>query len=265
MLSQKALQRTVNARLKLWLDLAALPSDFNLGHVRPPGLAGLLAPLLPSPQQAGLQLMEHFFQEGRAIADEIGVFPDGVRDEKFPEDDRDPFSIHAAASRGPIYGPHAAQIFYTLLINTRSVLETILAVTDLLRKTGGNADHGQFRAGLPSFDFSQRITINKGRAIIEDDPTWQKFKAALNGVDVDRLRRCPEPKCQRIYYATRQNKKACDKHLALAAVKRSQMKKKAKAAEYELNRKASRLAKKNKGIGIGQALKLVRAQLKSNS
>jgi hypothetical protein len=135
------------------------------------------------------------------------------------------------------------------------------AVTDLLRRTGGKADHGQFRAGLPSFDFSQRITIDKGCVQVEDDPVWQDFKAALNGVDIDRLRRCPEPKCGQIYYATRDNKMACDKHLAVAAVKRSQEKKKVKAADYELNRKATRLAKR-KGIGIGEALKLVRAEVR---
>jgi hypothetical protein len=236
----------------------------NSSQVRAPGLLGLLAPSLPQPQQADPQLLEMIFREGRYIADQIGMFPGGVRDKKYPSDDLDPFGSHAAAPLESIYRPNAARIFYALLINVRSVLGMVVKVADLLRKTANDKRGvGQISRGLSSLSFSQKITIEQGRVEIEDDSTWRMFRNALNGVEVDRLRPCPEPKCRRIYYATRQNKMACDKHLALAAVKRSQANKKAKAAEYELNRKAARLAKK-KGIGAGEALAKVRSRSKSS-
>jgi hypothetical protein len=77
----------------------------------------------------------------------------------------------------------------------------------------------------------QHAFIGKnGRISIVDEPVWSLFKGAINGIEVSRIRRCPV--CNRVYYATRANKGACDDHLALAAVWRAR----GKAPTYQSGR-----------------------------
>lgn len=266
--SRTYLHRIVSKRLSPWLEMAAyLPP----APERRQGILGLLdpePPRLPPPSQAELSLMERVFQDCRHIVDDIGLFEAGTRDEKYPSDDDEQAPVYAIHLSEPIYRPHAARAFYALLFNVKLALGTIVNVAETTK--GVRLGSGAIFSVLSSFSFSPRITItewnrSEGPARIlkiEDDPGWLLFKSDLSGVDIDRLRRCPHPKCHRIYYANRKNKTACDEHLAVQAATRAQQERKRKAAEYELNRRASRLAKK-KGIGIGEALKLARASARA--
>jgi hypothetical protein len=261
----KELQSEINARLRPWLDLAALvPFDSSV-H--------------PLPNAEG-SLIERVFQEGCApdsipgadgllrvkgpLARGLKMFPNGISADLPTALPDDYFALTAGSH---FYIPDrrsAARIFYALFYNVRFALECIEAEGERLRLRLQQKRPVQYPSSFTGafFGFSQNVRIDpEGGVEIEDHPVWAKFKAALRGVHVDRLRRCPE--CRRIYYAVRNNKRACDAHLALAAVKRSQRRKKEKAAEYELNRRASRLAKR-KGIGIGEALKQVRTKSSKN-
>jgi len=62
------------------------------------------------------------------------------------------------------------------------------------------------------------------------NPAWRAFMQALRGANGARLRRCPI--CSELYFAVRDNKSACDKHLVLARTWR----KRGKLPEYKKNR-----------------------------
>jgi hypothetical protein len=83
---------------------------------------------------------------------------------------------------------------------------------------------------------AQEISMDRRGLIsfMEDKPIWWLFRYAVEGLELERLRRCPV--CHRIYYAGRKNKGACDQHLDLARVWR----KRGKLPEYNAGRRLRR-------------------------
>ena len=63
---------------------------------------------------------------------------------------------------------------------------------------------------------------SNGKGRISLIPTWvrHEFMAALAGVEIERIRRCPIDDCGKFFYARPAHKGACDEHLARARVQR---------------------------------------------
>jgi hypothetical protein len=246
-------QSEINERLRPWLDFAALlPCKISA----------------PSPARADPNTIEQVFKEGAS-----------------PElDDRNPSLLHFRKFPGHQLFRHrvvtqtdristtradiaetpgtialsfsfdrtaAAQVFYSLFFNVRWALEQIAleGAHQNSRELRGQPIGYDTSISSPMFGFPQRVEIRAdGTSHIVDEPVWSSFKLAIEGVECQRVRRCSE--CGRVYYAVRFNKQACDLHLAVAAVKRSQRKR----FEYENNRTANRLVQQE-GMSIGEAVR----------
>jgi len=248
-------QSEINSSLQPWLDLAAL-----LPFKSP----------APRPWLADVETVERVFMEG-AAPESDDINPALIRFRKFPADELFRSRLvtekgissdigtrignlwSGAASSLSCSRTEAAQVFYGLFFNVRLALEAITAqgARQKSKKEHGSRLH-DYRIHFSFFGFPQTVDIRSdGTAHISDEPVWLSFRDAIEGVESQRLRRCPE--CARVYYAVRFNKQACDAHLAVAAVKRAQKKR----SEYENNRRADRLVKRE-GVSIGKALEQAR-------
>jgi hypothetical protein len=248
-------QSEINSSLQPWLDLAALLPFKSKA---------------PPPWLADVETVERVFREG-AAPESDDINPGSMRFSKFPADElfrnrlvtEGGGSADSGTRMGNMWtGPAsslisnwtaAAEVFYCLFFNVRLALQTI-AVQGAHQKS--KSERGlrllNYRIHLPFFGFPQTLAIGSdGTAEICDEPVWLCFRETIKRVESQRLRRCPE--CARVYYAVRFNKQACDAHLAVAAVKRAQKKR----SEYENNRKADRLVKRE-GLSIGKALEQAR-------
>jgi hypothetical protein len=197
--------------LQLWLDLAALV-DFDNE--------------LPPPWNAEKELVERVFEQG-AAPKPLGDGPE----------------LQATLKIGSAFFPfgvifdrvQGARDFYEFFWTVRRALEWMIdtwAARD--RWVDGFGLKG--KSPLSSFPIpaAQGISMSRSSGSIffsEDKPIWWAFRQAVDGLELERLRRCPV--CRRIYYAWRKNKGACDEHLALARVWR----KRGKLSEYKANRR----------------------------
>jgi len=95
-----------------------------------------------------------------------------------------------------------------------------------------------------------RATITKRDGfvhLVEETFLWAVFKAAIEGIEVKRLKRCYIRNCRKIFYATRKNTGACREHLARARVYRGRDRELRR--QYEQTRRINRLVRKGKSIG----------------
>jgi hypothetical protein len=88
-----------------------------------------------------------------------------------------------------------------------------------------------------------------GRVSFQPDATLTDFKTALEDTEISRVRRCPI--CGKFYYGVRNNKGACDEHLARARVERGRDPEVRKM--YEVNRRINKLVKQKVPIGKAKA------------
>jgi hypothetical protein len=123
-------------------------------------------------------------------------------------------------------GPHRAtivdlnaaeEIFYRLYFHIRSTLLLVI----LARETWRSKPHLLPLVSMPSLEHGapQFVAFKEtGRLTLKTDPTWLAFAQALEDVEPQRIRRCPE--CGAFFYAIRNNTQGCEKHRALLNVKR---------------------------------------------
>jgi hypothetical protein len=207
----RALQTDALARIQRWLDFAALlPFDEKL----------------PPPWEASAELMDRILVTSAGLK-QIGSTLAATR-----------FPAYLFFPMGAIFDrAQAAREFYRFFWTVRSSLEWMI-------ETWANRDHWpeslESKRESPSssfgIPFAQQITMNRrsGKVSVLEGPPWGAFKMAIDGLELERLRRCPV--CRQIYYAGRKNKGACDQHLGLARVRR----KRGKTAEYNENRRFRR-------------------------
>ena len=95
-----------------------------------------------------------------------------------------------------------------------------------------------------------RATITKRDGfvhLVEETFLWAAFRAAIEGIEIKRLKRCPIRNCRKIFYATRANTGACRDHLARARVYRGRDPELRRV--YEQARRINRLVRQGKSIG----------------
>jgi hypothetical protein len=212
---KKELQTQIAARLQPWLDFAAL-SDFG--------------PAVPKPWDVAPELTEAFLEAHGGLK-EVG---DATCATRFPANFLFPFGV-------VFDRPHAAKDFYEFFWTVRSAFEWLV-------ETWANPDQwpkmfGVLPADSPGRTFSiptgQQMSMNRQSGLVhftEGSPAWMAFKWVVDGVELERLVRCPV--CRRIYYAVRKDKGACDEHLGLARVWDTR----GKLPEYNAARKFRRKA-----------------------
>jgi hypothetical protein len=236
----KGIQNSVAARLQIWLDLAAvLPASEEL----------------PPPWETSSELMEQVFQQS---ADPEPPWPgsDLWCSGKFPE----LFGPFPADS--PLHDRKtASRAFYRFFFDIRSALDWLVEAVDVAPLDSRLTPQGLWISSKEKVVFAssglQTVGVDKGKVHFEDNREWIRFREALEGVEVKRLRRCPV--CQRIYYAVRDNKGACDLHLDVARVRRHRDPESRR--KYEKTRKINRLVKTR--LPLSQARMLVESRSKN--
>jgi hypothetical protein len=211
------LHHRIATRLQVWLDLAAIVP---------------YSQELPAPWEVSDEIEQQVWELAIANRPKAGgkdprptvqviatsYLPFGIADEKLGKD--------------------ARERFYSLFYSVRSLLSDLIDAHDkpgsksalaLLGATPGPLA-GVVQTVPVCFIPVQHAVILGGIISFYEDSNWSLFKTAIAGVEVSRLRRCPV--CCRIYYAIRANKRACDDHLALAAVWRAR----GKAPTYRSSR-----------------------------
>ena len=195
-----AVEKPGRETVQPWLDLAnLLPFDSEP----------------PRPDEVEGSFVEDFFEAAGPRASE-GV----IRITKLPA--ADVFRWTDWTDRA-----EAARAFYHLFFNVRRVM------TDFVQREGTNPTKAApptahastpdlSRVPVPPLLGSVSIYMNTsrtGRIWFSNDPALELFQHCFEGVEVQRIRTCPE--CGRFYYATRSDKGACDDHLTLMRVRRA--------------------------------------------
>jgi hypothetical protein len=219
--SAKVRQGEIAARLRPWLDLAALlPFDS-------------LPPFL---WKAEPELLDRLLQEGAApqpLGSDLSIlratkypasalFRHGILDEQTQIAAGLESALFAFTPQALPDRTVAARLLYSLFFSVRWAFETIVKESDHRRRRVQSGRKITYPSSFswPYFGFSQNLEIDgMGGINIRDDRAWASFREAVKDVEAERLRRCPV--CMRIYYAARLNKQACDEHLLLAAVWRT--------------------------------------------
>ncbi len=97
-----------------------------------------------------------------------------------------------------------------------------------------------------------RATITKREGFVhleEETLLWTIFRAAIEGLEVERLKRCPIRDCRKVFYAMRRNTGACREHLARARVYLARERRE----QYEQTRRINRMVRQGKSIGEAKA------------
>lgn len=177
---------SVEDRVQPWLDFAnLLPFDIEA----------------PAPDEAPEDLVEYVFEQGAGPSvDRDGN--DSVT--RFPPRDSLP-------SRRYTDRVAAARSTYVQFYAVRRILAELVAAH---LEDAADTAISLMALGAPTLSFTPA-----GRIHISADKALRLFSASFDGVDVDRIRRCPE--CGKFYYAARITKRACDLHLTLMRVRRA--------------------------------------------
>jgi len=217
------------------------------------------------PWDASTVLMEQVFRSvgltGTSFSEALGLdaSPEGLffwSCRKFPE------LFRPTPGEWPVHTREsAARIVYNLFFEVRSVLDTVVDAKLVPNLLSGESEwwiwikHSE-TAPTRAISVSrlETLSICDGKAHFDENREWMRFKAALESAEIDRLRRCPV--CQRIYYAVRKNKGACDLHLNSVRVRRNRDLKKHR--QYEETRKVNRLIKT--GLPLDRARAIVEAR-----
>jgi len=161
---------------------------------------------------------------------------------------RRPHPFHHLVQRVTHWGTSDPKFNRELTNLFKSVLSVFERLPDMTRPSRMKEDEPAWVEHYDSVPFNMTYFIednDNGRVRFAPDPLLAEFKKALEGTEISRMRRCPI--CGNFYYAVRDNKGACDKHLARARVERGrdpELRKK-----YEKNRKRDRAAKVAKAAG----------------
>ena len=138
-------------------------------------------------------------------------------------------------------------VFFQLTISVRlalaqkreskKLIETYKAVRDFLEsvpamepRDGLNTSGADAEKDFPITFFASRA--ENGRLVFQADPLRSHFKDALDGVETQRIRRCPI--CEKIFFSQRITQRACSK---LCNQTRRVREWRSKQAKYEYNRK----------------------------
>lgn len=229
----KGIQKGVAASLQPWLDFAAVvPANEEV----------------PPPWKAPPELMDRVFEA-------TGPQP------------RWPGSDFWVCTKFPaLFGPFpadsllhkredAAQIVYKFFFDVRSALDWVAEAREVSLGQGLPSASISTKPQVVFGSGSQIITVHEGKVLFEDNREWTRFREAIRGVEIRRLRRCPV--CRRIYYAVRDNKGACDLHLDVARVRRHRDPESRR--KYEKTRKIMRL------VRTGLPLSKARAAVESRA
>ena len=130
---------------------------------------------------------------------------------------------------------HSDMWFYELFWSVRTSLSWFAAFgTRPIAKYSGRTDRRvavMMPPELESVAAETPALCADGTVSFAENLAWGSFKRAILGVEASRLKHCPV--CNRVYYAVRRNKGACDEHLGLARVWR----KRGKDPEYNASRR----------------------------
>ena len=115
---------------------------------------------------------------------------------------------------------HSDMWFYELFWSVRTSLSWFAAFgTRPIAKYSGRTDRRvavMMPPELESVAAETPALCADGTVSFAENLAWGSFKRAILGVEASRLKHCPV--CNRVYYAVRRNKGACDEHLGLARV-----------------------------------------------
>ncbi len=104
----------------------------------------------------------------------------------------------------------------------------------------------EYREVLFPMNYWVRDSDGKGRISFDPDPVRHEFMAALAGVEIERIRRCPIDDCGKFFYARPAHKGACDEHVARARVQRGRDPE--RRQQYERTRRINRLVRMGKPL-----------------
>ncbi len=248
----ETLHRFRQKRIQPWLDLAA---------------AAGFADEVPAPWEASPQFMDGFLEQHAGLKRVMGsgspwwIATRGLASLFFP------FGAILDRARD-------SRAFYEFFWNVRTAIDWI-SNTGTSQSTGSNIEAqtpGSNFDTAPSwnklrdlaselieakalgrtigFRIPSRATITKSGGfvhLVEETFLWAAFKAAIEGIEVKRLKRCYIRNCRKIFYATRKNTGACREHLARARVYRGRDRELRR--QYEQTRRINRLVRKGKSRG----------------
>ncbi len=138
---------------------------------------------------------------------------------------------------------------------TNELVDLFQFVLDIFERLEGmtwpspetEADEPPWTEHYDSVPFQMTYSIEDsgdGRVSFQPEPNLSRFKSALEGVEISRVRRCPL--CGKFYYAVRDNKGACDAHLDRARVERGR--------NPELRAKYEEARRFRKRLGVKKAI-----------
>jgi hypothetical protein len=202
----ESLQRFRYKNLQPWLDFAELVP---------------FAETVPLPWQATQEYKERFLEEHAGLKPLEG---ESFRATRFPADAFFPMSLVMNRAAG-------AQQFFSFFWSVRTTLGWFI-------DSWARRDHWPSIDGQPAkHDFqwvptTQIFSLDRsGLVSMFQAGVWGPFYQALQGLNIQRLRRCPI--CGRIYYAVRKDLAACPEHLKLARSRRER----GKLPEYTASRR----------------------------